>query len=147
LLLDSADGFPKNASLKLLAREGSDLDGNWVTNFDWVRKNQTPFDAVAFTKLLGFESSQVTPHFVIDGVPATDYQDVHAGIFYGWLNRNAALAVQGNSGNGKVFATTFRFDAYGVDPYATALFDSIVRYVAGQNFSPHFSLQLMAAKP
>src|ERR1700687_2478316 len=147
LLLDSADGFPKSASLKLLPREGSDLDGNWVTNFNWVRQDSAPFDVVAFTRLLGFESSQVTPHFVIDGVPAADYPDVHSGIFYGWLNRNAALAVQANSENGKVFATTFRFDAYGTDPYATTLFDSIVRYVAGPKFSPHLSVHFTAAKP
>jgi hypothetical protein len=147
LLLDSADGIPKNASLRILPREGSDLDGNWVTNFNWVRQNAAPFDAVAFTILLGFESSQVTPRFVIDGVPAADYQDVPSGIFYGWLNRNAALAVQANSGNGKIFATTFRFDAYGADPYATALFDSMVRYVGGATFSPHLSVQLGAAKP
>jgi hypothetical protein len=147
LLLDSADGFPKNASLKLLPREGSDLDGNWVTNFNWVRQDTAPFDAVAFTRLLGFESSQVTPHFVIDGVPAADYQDVPSGIFYGWLNRNAALAVQANSANGKIFATTFRFDAYGADPYATSLFDSMVRCVGGSKFSPHLSVPLAGAKP
>jgi hypothetical protein len=147
LLLDSADGLPKNASLKLLPREGSDLDGNWVTNFNWVRNNAAPFDAVAFTRILGFESSQVTPHFVIDGVPNADYNEVLSGIFYGWLNRNAALAVQANSASGKLFATTFRFDAYGTDPYATFLLDSIIRYVASQQFSPKLSVNFTVGTP
>lgn len=148
MLLDSADGLPKNGSLKLLPREGSDLDGNWVTNFNWVRNDSAPFDAVAFTRLLGFESSQIVPHFVIDGVPGSNYNDVLSGIFYGWLNHNAGLAVQANSGRGKLFATTFRFDdAYGIDPYATFLLDSIIKYVASSNFSPKLDVHFTTGTP
>jgi hypothetical protein len=59
-----------------------------------------------------------------------------SGIFYGWINNNAALAVQMRAGTGKLLATTFRFDEYGRDPYATHLLDAMIHYVAGQNFAP-----------
>jgi hypothetical protein len=61
---------------------------------------------------------------------------VLAGIFYGWLNNNAAVAVQMRLGKGAVLVTTFRFDEYGKDAYATHLLDSLIRYVSGSNFRP-----------
>jgi len=39
-------------------------------------------------------------------------------------------------GNGAVLLTTFRFDDYGKDPYATHLLDSLIRYVSGPGFRP-----------
>jgi hypothetical protein len=147
LLLDSVDGLPKSGSLKILAREGSDLDGNWVTNFNWIRNNSSPFDAIPSARIAGFESVHAVPHFVIDGVPASNYNDVLSGIFYGWLNRAAVLALQANSGSGKLFATTFRFDAYGTDPYSTVLLDSIMRYVASPQFSPKLQVNFSAGAP
>jgi len=83
---------------------------------------------VPFGRLLGVESASVVPRFLIEGVDAQDYEDVLSGIFYGWLNQNGALAVQMNVGNGKLLATTFRFGTY--------LFDSIVGYTAGTQFTP-----------
>jgi hypothetical protein len=135
ILANSKDAFPAEAPLKVVPREG-DLDGNWVTNFNWVRTNREPFGAVAFGPLLGFEGVETVPRFVIENVPAAAYRDVLAGIFYGWLNNNRALALQSNLGEGKMLATTFRFDAYGRDPYATHLLDAVIRYVAGSDFAP-----------
>ncbi len=146
LLIDSSDALPPGSSLKLAPRDGSDLDGNWVTNFNWVRANATPFDAVAFGRLLGLESASVVPHYIIEGVRAQDYDDVLSGVFYGWLNQNAALAVQLNTGNGKLLAMTFRFDAYGKDPYSTQLLDSIIYYAGSPSFAPRLSMVLNKGK-
>jgi hypothetical protein len=140
LLANSKDAL-RPGRIKVVQRAGSDLDGNWVTNFNWVRDDwaSSPFRPVAFTKILGFESEHVVPHFVIQGIDGTNYDDVLAGIFYGWLNNNAALAAQMRFGKGALLLTTFRFDEYGKDPYATHLFDSLVRYVGGANFKPRFA--------
>ncbi|NDQ55787.1 MAG: hypothetical protein GZ088_01790 [Acidipila sp.] len=146
LLIDSIDALPAGTSLKVAAHDGSDLDGNWVTNFNWVRANAAPFDAVAFGRLLGLESASVVPHYIIQGVAPHDYDDVLSGVFYGWLNQNAALAVQMNAGKGKLLATTFRFDAYGKDPYATQLLDSILRYAASPGFMPRLNVVLDKVK-
>jgi hypothetical protein len=137
VLADSKDALP-NSSIKVTPRAGSDLDGNWVTNFNWVSTSSpsSPFHAVAFTKILGFESEHVVPRFVIQGIAGTNYDDVLSGIFYGWLNNNAALAAQMRVGNGSLLLTTFRFDDYGKDAYATHLLDSLIRYVSGPGFRP-----------
>ena len=136
LLLNSKDALPSNLSIKATPRAGSEWDGNWITNFNWIRTDAAPFGDVAFTPFLGFESDAVVPKFVIQGVRAEDYADVLSGITYGWLRNNAALAVQMRSGKGRVFATTFRFDKYGQDPYATRLLDSIISYANSTRFAP-----------
>ncbi|HEX8887665.1 MAG TPA: hypothetical protein VF779_00705 [Pyrinomonadaceae bacterium] len=136
VLADSKEALPLNSSIKLTPRAGSDLDGNWVTNFNWVKADAAPFKEVAFTKILGFESDAAVPRYVIQGIRATDYDDVLAGIFYGWLNDNAALAVQMNMGRGRMLVTTFRFDEYGNDPYTTHLLDAMIRYAGGSSFNP-----------
>lgn len=141
LLLGSNLDLPKSWPIKVTPRAGSDLDGNWVTNFNWIRTDAPPFKTVAFNKLLGFEADAVTPRAVIQGVRGEDYGDVLSGIFYGWLNNNAALAVQMRYGKGKFFATTYRFDAYGRDPFATHLLDAIVRYTSGPDFEPKLKMK------
>ncbi|MFN2599443.1 MAG: hypothetical protein ABR563_19915, partial [Pyrinomonadaceae bacterium] len=140
---DSKDAMPPNSPLKVVSREGSDLDGNWVTNFNWVRdRAPSPFASVAFSKILGFESERVVPRFVIQGVPGGAYDDVLAGVFYGWLNNNAALAVQARVGTGHLLVTTLRFDDYGRDPYATHLLDALVAYTSGPDCAPKLALDL-----
>ncbi|HVF91443.1 MAG TPA: glycoside hydrolase family 2 TIM barrel-domain containing protein, partial [Blastocatellia bacterium] len=141
ILADSKDALPEGSSMKVTPRAGSDLDGNWVTNFNWIRPDSAPFKEVGFTKLLGFEAAAVTPRHIIQGVRPEDYRDVLSGIFYGWLNNNAALAVQARSGRGRLFITTFRFDEYGRDPYATHLLDAIIRYTGTPYFAPASSWQ------
>jgi Glycosyl hydrolases family 2, sugar binding domain/Glycosyl hydrolases family 2/Glycosyl hydrolases family 2, TIM barrel domain len=141
ILADAKDALPESAALKVVPRAGSDLDGNWVTNFNWVNMNAAPFNEVGFSKLLGFEAAKTVPQFIIQGVRGADYADVSSGIFYGWLNNNAALAVQTQAGKGKAFVTTYRFGEYGSDPYATHLLDAIIRHVSGPQFAPKLRLQ------
>jgi hypothetical protein len=141
LLADSKGALPPNSPLKVVPREGSDLDGNWVTNFNWVRPTApSPFAPLAFTKIMGFESEHVVPRFVVQGVGGADYDDVLAGVFYGWLNNNAALALQARAGRGRLVLTTLRFDEYGRDPYATHLLDALVRYASSPQCAPKFAL-------
>ncbi len=140
VLANSKDALPARLPFKVTPRAGSDLDGNWVTNFNWIKRDAAPFRDVAFAPLLGFESAATVPQYVIQNVRAEDYADVMSGIFYGWLNNNAALAMQMRVGEGKAFVTTFRFNAYGSDPYPTRLLDSMIRYASGSDFAPKLAL-------
>jgi hypothetical protein len=140
LLANSKEALPPDAQFRVTPRAGSDLDGNWVTNFNWIRSEGAPFSSVAFGKITGFESEAAVPRYVIQGVRGEDYEDVSSGIFYGWLNNNAALALSMRAGEAKIFATVYRFDAYGRDPFATHLLDAIVRYVRAPGFAPKASM-------
>ena len=141
LLADSVEALPAQSGIKIAKRSG-EMSGNWVTNFNWINVNSAPFKAVAFDKLLGLESLAVIPEFTIQGVPGTDYDDVYAGIFYGWINQNAALALGAQRGRGRMLMTTLRLaEGYGKDEYATHLLDEIIRLVRSEAFSPRIQLK------
>jgi hypothetical protein len=128
LLANSEDALPAELPLKVKLRAGTELDGRWFSNFNWIRTEQQPFSPVAFTPILGFESARVAPKFVIQGVRPDDFDNVLAGITYGWLHHNAALLLKTRVGQGTLLLTTFQFEAYGEDAYATRLLDSLLRF-------------------
>jgi Glycosyl hydrolases family 2, sugar binding domain/Glycosyl hydrolases family 2, TIM barrel domain/Glycosyl hydrolases family 2 len=138
LIASEAQTLPDG--LKIVRRAGSDLEGNWISNFLWLRKNNAAFSGIGFDAMPGFETQAVTPRAVIEGVPDSAFEDVLAGEFYGWLHSNVAVLLQARVGAGKLLVTTFGFDeAYGTDPYATTLLDNLMRYVVS-DFKPSFEL-------
>ena len=109
------------------------MTGDWVSNFNWVLSSSPvwkPLSPVIDGSILGWEAASVTPDFVIAGLRAEDSQNVLAGVFYGWLNSNRAYLVEQNEGPGRMFLTTFRFQGYGQDPFATVLLDQILKMAA-----------------
>jgi hypothetical protein len=67
------------------------------------------------------------PHYVIDGFAPQQFENMLAGITYGWLAKNRGLAVPLKLQAGEAILTTFRFPEYGRDPYSTHLFDGLVQ--------------------
>lgn len=81
---------------------------------------------------LGYESAAFFPHQVIDAASFRPGDEVLAGWLEGWLANTGALALLRAEGQGRLLATTFRFeDAYGLDPVATLLFNRLVAILAG----------------
>jgi hypothetical protein len=133
LLADSRDALPARGTLTILPRAGSDLTGDWVSNFNWVLSSSPvwkPLSPVIDGSILGWEAASVTPDFVIAGLSAEDSKNVLSGVFYGWLNSTRAYLVEQSDGPGRMFLTTFRFQGYGQDPFATVLLDQILRTAA-----------------
>jgi hypothetical protein len=128
--------------LTVAPRAGSELDGNWISDFLWVRRESEPFRAIGFSTLAGFETQAVTPDAVIQGIPPEHFGDVLSGIFYGWIHNNAGTLVQARAGNGKLLVCTFALTtSYGSDPYATYLLEALVNY-ATSGFAPTFTIAL-----
>ncbi len=142
LLAASESALPSEWPLKITLRSGTELDGRWFSNFNWIRPAREPFASVAFTPILGFESAAVAPICVIQGLAPNQFQDVLSGITYGWLNNNCALAVQLQVGAGTMLLTTYRFDAYGTDPYATELLNSFMRWLRTSDIRTDIRLPL-----
>ncbi|HEX6717345.1 MAG TPA: glycoside hydrolase family 2 TIM barrel-domain containing protein, partial [Pyrinomonadaceae bacterium] len=61
VIANAQTALPPTARWKIANRAGSDLDGNWVTNFNWVDNRAAPFNELSFNKILGFESYAVVP--------------------------------------------------------------------------------------
>ncbi|HET9179665.1 MAG TPA: glycoside hydrolase family 2 TIM barrel-domain containing protein [Terriglobia bacterium] len=126
--------------VKVVPRSEDSFDGNWISNFAWVRKSAPPFRKIYFDTLSGFETGAATPEAVVTGIPPGEFQDVLAGEFYGWIHSNVGTLVQARYDKGKLLICTFSLNTpYSTDPYATFLMDELVSYAAS-GFSPKFEI-------
>ncbi len=145
LIANSEEALPSGWPLKVALRSGTELDGRWFSNFNWIRVDREPFASLAFGRILGFESQHVAPEHVIQGLAPEQFEDVLSGITYGWLNNNCGLAVQMRVGSGKLIVTTFRFDQYAEDPFCTELLNSLIRYIQSEDCNPRLNLSVTTA--
>ena len=128
--------------IEVVPRAGSDYEGNWIADFLWLRNTQPPLTAIGFDSMAGFESQAVTPAAVVQGIAPTDFSDVLAGMFYGWIHKNVGVLVQAKCGKGTLLICTFSLvTTYGSDPYATDLVDALVNYLVS-GFKPNFEIPL-----
>ncbi len=142
VILIAADRQALAPGLEVVPRAGSNLDGNWISSFPWMRTDHEPFKSIGLDKLAGFETQVVTPSAVVRGVPPENFGDVLAGIFYGWIQSNVGTLVQARAGNGKLFISTFSLaTTYGTDPYATYLLDSLINYAVSGS-TPNYEIPL-----
>lgn len=129
--------FPQGFPYKIQSRETDWYDGNWVSNLNWVLYNHKPFVDMNCNAALGFEAFGVLPDYVITNVPATQFDDVLAGMYVGWLHLNSAYLVQLRVGNGKLLLSTFNLEqSYGEDPFATMLRNELVNYILSDKCQP-----------
>jgi Glycosyl hydrolases family 2, sugar binding domain/Glycosyl hydrolases family 2, TIM barrel domain/Glycosyl hydrolases family 2 len=145
VLIGDARALPADSGISVLQRAGNELDGRWFSNYNWVRGDAAPFSALAFRRVLGFESEHVAPQYVMQNVPASDFDDVLSGATYAWLNLNSALLLHARYGAGRLLLCTYRFAQYGCDPYATDLLDSMIRYTRDGSFDPRLTLSAAPA--
>ncbi len=142
VILIPSDAMTLASGLEIVPRSKDDLSGNWISSFLWVRKDHAPFEHIGFETLPGFETQAVTPSTVLRGVPAENFDDVIAGIFYGWIHSNVGTFVQAKCGKGKLLVSTFSLGTtYGSDPYATYFLDQLVNY-AVSGFTPRYTIPL-----
>ena len=144
MILLACDRQTLAPGIEIVPRAGSYLDGNWISSFLWIRKEQSPFKLIGFQTLPGFEMQAVTPPAVVQGVRPELFRDVLAGIFYGWIHSNVGIVVQARCGQGRLLICTFSLaTTYGTDPYATYLLDALMQY-AVSGFAPGFEISLSA---
>jgi Glycosyl hydrolases family 2, sugar binding domain/Glycosyl hydrolases family 2 len=142
VVLIASDHQEVAPGIEIVPRSGSNLDGNWISNFFWVRKNHPVFGSIGFEPLPGFEAQAINPPAVIRGLPPSAFPSVLAGMFYGWIRNNSGVLLEARAGKGLLLVTTFGFtNSYGSDPYATILLDNLMQY-AVSNFQPKFEIPL-----
>jgi hypothetical protein len=139
---DGPTALPDSFPFRLVSREEELWDGNWVSNLNWVRHDRAPFAGIAFGPTLGFEAASVDLAHVVDGVPPEHFEDVLAGLFVGWVQRNAGYVVQMNVGAGRLLLVTMRPHAppddapAPPDKYAWHLVRALVDYAGSDAFQP-----------
>jgi hypothetical protein len=135
VLANAADALPAGIPLQMKERKG-DYDGNWISNFTWIMPQSAVFRDIAVGPILGWEAAAAMPTFLLEGIKPEEYDDVLAGMFYGWIHNSSSVLVQARVDKGIVLVTTFRFDRFGSDAFATALLDALVHYAASKDLEP-----------
>jgi hypothetical protein len=135
VLANSADALPSGLPLQMKERKG-DYDGNWISNFTWIMPRSPAFHDIAAGPILGWEAAAVMPNFVLQGIKPEEYDDVLAGMFYGWIHNSSPVLVQARVDKGAALVTTFLFDRVDSDPFAAALLDALVRYAGSADLEP-----------
>jgi hypothetical protein len=142
-LIDSSTILPDSFPFEIKSREEEWLDGNWATNFNWLRDENILFDDVSFGKAFGFEIAQTSPKNVITEIPKENFMDVLSGMYVGWLHKHSAYIVQMKVGNGNLILCTFPLaENYSRDPFALKLMKNIISYIKSDTFKPQFTLTL-----
>jgi hypothetical protein len=142
VILLASDRQTLAPGIEIVPRGHGDYEGNWISDFLWVRKTQPPFTAMGFHTLAEFEAQAVTPAAVVQGIAAKNFSDVLAGIFYGWIHSNVGVLVQARCGKGTLLICTFSLaTTYGSDPYATDFLDALVNYLVS-GLKPNFEIPL-----
>ena len=127
-------------AVKVVPRSEDSYDGNWISNFAWVRRDSPPFKKIGFSTLSGFETEGSIPEAVVTGIQPGEFKDVLAGEFYGWIHSNVGTLVQARYGKGRLLICTISLiTPYGTDPYATCLLDGLINYAAS-GFAPKLDL-------
>jgi len=127
--------------IEVVSRQGNGRGFDFA-DFLWVRKTRPPFTSIGFDTIPGFEVQQATPTAIVQGIPAKDFLDVLAGMFYGWVQLNSGVLVQAKCGKGKLLICTFSLSTtYGNDPYSTYLLDALVKY-AVSDLTPGFEVPI-----
>ena len=130
VLLLSSERQTLAPGIDIVPRAGTDYEGNWISNFLWLRGSQPPFQALGFDAMVGFEAQAINAPAVIRGIAAKDFRDVLAGMFYGWIHSSVGVLLEAKCGKGTLLICTLSLDTtYGTDPYATELLDALVNYL------------------
>ena len=119
------------------AAEGADLIGprtlplqpaeSWrmASGIAWA--DAAPWPWRPFRADLGWRATGFFPHHLFDAGSLGPADRQLAGWFEGWLANAGAFVVERQVGQGRVLATTFRFDRqYGLERFATLLLNRLV---------------------
>jgi hypothetical protein len=118
-------------SLGIVQRKGRSWQGDWASNFNWLRHDRL-FGDIPTGGVVDFAFADLTPDQVIAGLRTYDFAaNVHAGLFVGWLHDTVALIAERQIGSGRLMISTFRLSEHlERSPVARIMVDDMIRYLA-----------------
>jgi Glycosyl hydrolases family 2, sugar binding domain/Glycosyl hydrolases family 2/Glycosyl hydrolases family 2, TIM barrel domain len=112
-------------------RAGTSWSGDWASNFNWLCQDVL-FKDIPTDGRMDFAFADLTPEHVIHGVhPYSFADDVHAGLFLGWIHKAVALVAERQVGAGRLLISTFRLkDHLTAQPVAAVLLRDMLAHTA-----------------
>jgi hypothetical protein len=119
--------------LKLKNRDTTAWQGDWASSQSWINTDRY-FAGLPVENLVDFVFKGITAEHVITGANPLEFaQNVHAGLFVGWLHKPVSLVLERRIGRGRLLASTFRLrseDGLPHNPLAAHLLDAMIRGLA-----------------
>ncbi|HEY0005019.1 MAG TPA: glycoside hydrolase family 2 TIM barrel-domain containing protein [Pyrinomonadaceae bacterium] len=118
-------------NLNIAAREGRPWQGDWASNFNWLRQDRM-FKEIPTGGTVDFAFANLTPDHVITGLSPRDFaSDVHAGLFVGWIHQTVALVAERRFGRGRLIVSTFCLSKHLTShPVAAVMLRDMVAHLA-----------------
>jgi Glycosyl hydrolases family 2, sugar binding domain/Glycosyl hydrolases family 2/Glycosyl hydrolases family 2, TIM barrel domain len=89
-------------------RKGTVWSGDWASNMNWLCQDKL-FKDIPTEGLVDFAFADLTPEHVIHGIhPYYFENEVHSGLFLGWIHKAVALIAERTVGRGKLLISTYR---------------------------------------
>jgi hypothetical protein len=137
LLMDSTTVFPAGFPAIPVRRDTGGYSGDWASALYWARTERAPFRGLDRDHRLAFEIEGMKMPYALRLRDAAHFDDVLAGMFIGWVQKNAAFVVQMNVGKGKLIVCAFPLHwTSGTDPYSAMLLSNLKRYIASSDCRP-----------
>jgi hypothetical protein len=131
LWLAESDPQPSPLSWwQIKRRDGTHWQGDWASSFSWIA-GDGPFMNLPDHGAVDFLFAGITPDHVISGVTPDEFAaSVHAGIFVGWLQHNAALTAGRRVGEGQLLISTFQLsENWKTNPMAATMLHGLVHHL------------------
>ena len=109
-------------------RKNTAWSGDWASNFNWLNQD-VMFKDIPTGGRVDFAFADLTPDHVIHGMhPFHFANDVHAGMFLGWVHKAVALVAERRVGRGTLLTSTFRLrEQLATHPIAAIMVRDMVR--------------------
>lgn len=152
LLALDRESLPRNTvGIASVTRDKNGWWGDWCSGVNFFRPDGArtggPWASLPQTKQFDFTFRRVIPRRVLVGWDfATEFDDVWAGLFLGWVRNPAAFAAGFKIGEGKVFATTFDLvKNANEDPVSLSMLGDLISFVASRKFAPKKAVEIVRA--
>lgn len=141
VMVGDSTRFPDYFPIELESRNTEWYDGNWITNFNWVRNSVPPFNEMDMKAFPGFEIAGIMPEQAISNIPGEHFSDVLSGMFVGWIHLNSGYLVQAKVGEGRVLISTYDIASnLMTDPMAGYFYTNLLDYMGSEKFQPDFKI-------
>jgi len=120
-------------------RQGSPWQGDWASSLGWICQDG-PLANLPPGAVMDFAYTGLTPEHVVRGFASREFaQQVHAGLFVGWLQRPIPTLAERRVGRGHLLISTFRLSqALAENPLAQQMLLDMAIYLAG---APHLHMR------
>lgn len=106
-----------------------------ISSFQWVDKSSLFASLPLRNQIPDWSFSEIIPKLAIDGIEESGrWQDVHSGVFRGWVSGGMATTLRTSIGNARMLICTFPILESIEDPTAQQILINLIQAISDETF-------------